>query len=623
MLRRSTTNLNRQNRSSHRIISRLVNASRPVIEGLEDRRLMAVADGFEADNSFGTAKTITTDGSSQTHSIHVGGDVDFVKFALSTPSAVLIETRTDLPSGSTGADMYGTLYNNSFSQIAVSDDEGNGLNAQIVRFGSQRLAAGTYYFAAKSYYQTATVDRYTIRVQITPDFGLSAYQSSNPFWVNRSVPKSIRSDSYLGSALGNCTWYSVGRSIELGASPTTMSAFNGQLANNFDTAATNRGITVVAAASAAFSDVRIGDIMQIDRASQGVAGHVATIERVNGDSSGRITSVDVSQSSYAGNSPQQGDTADYLYKRGTWSIGQISNFLLVQPRNGTTNSAPAAPSNVSGTASSSSRVDLTWRDNAANEQGFKVFRWNGSNWQQIGTVGANSTGYSDSGRAANTTYYYTVSAYNGVGENSATTYATVTTPAQTSTAPIAPSGLVATAPSASRVDLSWRDNSTNELGFKVSRWNGSSWQQIATLGANATSFSDTGRAANTTYYYLVSAYNSVGDSWAAGYATVTTPNGSSSTSQAPTNFRWEPTGGGSGVFRWNDNSSAETGFQIQWQSSSDGTWYSLGAPFAANTTQSGSWGFDSSRYVLRIVAIQQVNGQTIELGASNIFVINP
>ena len=356
-----------------------------LMEQLESRRLMAVADGFESDNTLATARTIAVDGAPQSHSIHVNADVDVVKFVLPSASAVVIETRTD---GSTVGDTYLTLADANGNQIAVDDDGGNGLNSEIVRFGAQKLPAGTYYGLVKSYAQASTINSYTIRVQVTPDFGLSAYQDSNPFWVNRSVPKAIRNDSAIGNALGNCTWFAVGRSIELGAGTTVMNAFNGQLANNFDEAAKNKGIQVVQASNAALSDIRVGDIAQIDRTSQGVGGHVATIERVNRDSSGRITSLSISQSSYAGNSPQQGDSADYLYKRGTLSIGQVSNFLLVQPRNGST-PTPTAPTNVTWTRTQAGQIRMSWTNTWGRETGFDLqYRSGSSTWVTFGSVPA-------------------------------------------------------------------------------------------------------------------------------------------------------------------------------------------------------------------------------------------
>jgi hypothetical protein len=185
---------------------------------------------------------------------------------------------------------------------------------------------------------------------------------------------------------------------------------------------------------------------------------------------------------------------------------------------------PNAPSNLSGTAASPAQVKLTWVDNSNNEAGFQVYRWNGTTWAQIGTVGSNVTTYTDSGRSPSTTYYYQVAAFNSAGTAWAAYYATVTTPAAAVTVPNAPSNLAGTAASATQVNLSWVDNSNNEAGFKIDRWNSSTsaWVQIGTVGSNVTTYTDTGLSPSTTYYYDVAAYNSAGTAWAASYATVTT-----------------------------------------------------------------------------------------------------
>jgi alpha-N-arabinofuranosidase len=84
--------------------------------------------------------------------------------------------------------------------------------------------------------------------------------------------------------------------------------------------------------------------------------------------------------------------------------------------------------------------------------------------------------------------------------------------------PAAPTSLTAKAISASRIDLAWKDNSSNEAGFKVERsLNNSTWTQIATVSANVVSYSNTGLSRNTLYYYRVRAYNTVGNS---GYSNV-------------------------------------------------------------------------------------------------------
>ena len=80
--------------------------------------------------------------------------------------------------------------------------------------------------------------------------------------------------------------------------------------------------------------------------------------------------------------------------------------------------------------------------------------------------------------------------------------------------PAAPSGLTATAASSSQINLAWTDSDT-ETGYRVQRCTGAScsnFAQIATAGANATSYADTGLTASTSYSYRVLAYNGGGDS---------------------------------------------------------------------------------------------------------------
>jgi hypothetical protein len=102
------------------------------------------------------------------------------------------------------------------------------------------------------------------------------------------------------------------------------------------------------------------------------------------------------------------------------------------------------------------------------------------------------------------------------------------------TAPAKPSGLNATASGTSSIKLTWTDNSSRESGFKVSRsTDGSNYSTIATLGANTTSWTNTGLSSNKTYYYKVVAYN--------GYGTSTSSNDSAKTASTSS------TGGSTGT----------------------------------------------------------------------------
>jgi hypothetical protein len=96
---------------------------------------------------------------------------------------------------------------------------------------------------------------------------------------------------------------------------------------------------------------------------------------------------------------------------------------------------------------------------------------------------------------------------------------------QTGAAPAAPSNLTAVVNSSHRVVLSWTVNSTNQTGFVIQRsTNGGAWVQIATVGANATSFTDTAVSRRRTYTYRIYAYNSFGNSAYSNVTKAVTPN---------------------------------------------------------------------------------------------------
>ncbi len=90
--------------------------------------------------------------------------------------------------------------------------------------------------------------------------------------------------------------------------------------------------------------------------------------------------------------------------------------------------------------------------------------------------------------------------------------------------PATPTGLTANATSASQVNLSWSDNSSNEDGFRIERKTTStSYVEIATAAEQAQSYSDLSVSPSTGYTYRVRAYNSIANSGYSNEAGATTP----------------------------------------------------------------------------------------------------
>ncbi|MDB6024965.1 MAG: hypothetical protein JWM68_1188 [Verrucomicrobiales bacterium] len=317
---------------------------------------------------------------------------------------------------------------------------------------------------------------------------------------------------------------------------------------------------------------------------------------------------------------------------------------------------PAAPSGLTATPVRATRIDLAWTDNSNNEANFVVLRslTAGGPYSTITTLPADTTGFTNTGLLASTTYYYVVRASNASGSSANSNEASATTPESdllidntsaaivgawsvgtqsadkygadyryitqgtganslkftpfistaaaydvfewhpqgsnrttnalhvithsagsttvginqevnggkwnrlgtfdlaTGTAgnvkitdnfpeatqvvmadaikfvqapaPVAASGLTATAVNSSRINLNWTDNSTNETSFVIARstTSGGPYTDLATVAAGTTTFANTGIAANTTYYYVVRAKNGTGSSANTAQASATT-----------------------------------------------------------------------------------------------------
>ncbi len=187
---------------------------------------------------------------------------------------------------------------------------------------------------------------------------------------------------------------------------------------------------------------------------------------------------------------------------------------------------PSAPGNLGATQASTSSIALSWADNANNETGFLIQRSEGTGaFADLATVGANVTGYTNTGLAAGTRYQYRVAARNSAGTSSYSNVADLTLSSGT-TIPASPGGLSATQTSSTSIAIGWADSANNETGFVLQRLVGTgAWADLTTLGANVTSYSDTGLTAGTRYQYRVAARNSAGTSGYSNVGDVTLPGG--------------------------------------------------------------------------------------------------
>ena len=184
---------------------------------------------------------------------------------------------------------------------------------------------------------------------------------------------------------------------------------------------------------------------------------------------------------------------------------------------------PVAPVQLAVRSISGSAITLTFTDRADDEDGFSIERRVGtgpfSEHMRIGP-GRGIIQFTDNSVSPGNTYSYQVRAFNEAGFSAYSNIATAVVPP----VPAAPSDLSARAVSNRIVDLTWRDNSTNEDGFRAYRRRAGevSFTLLATTSRNVTSYRDGLAAPNTSYDYQVRAFNISGAS-DSNVAFVTTP----------------------------------------------------------------------------------------------------
>jgi hypothetical protein len=207
-----------------------------------------------------------------------------------------------------------------------------------------------------------------------------------------------------------------------------------------------------------------------------------------------------------------GDRLDAKMIRENGSVDDYFSIVKTEP----TPQAPLAPASLTATAGNA-KVTLSWPASAgALSYSVKRSVANGGPYSLIAS-GLASTGYVDNAVNNGTTYFYVVSASNAGGESSNSVQATAL-PTAPAAVPTTPGNLNATAVSKTQINLAWTDSSY-ETSYLIERSTSSNrgFKQIASVGANVTSYASSGLKSRRTYYYRVRASNATGNS---GYSNV-------------------------------------------------------------------------------------------------------
>ncbi len=178
--------------------------------------------------------------------------------------------------------------------------------------------------------------------------------------------------------------------------------------------------------------------------------------------------------------------------------------------------APVPPLNLTATGGNQ-QVSLAWTaSTGATSYNVKRASTNGGPYTTVGTPAG--TSYTDTAVTNGTAYYYVVTAVNAAGQSGNSNQATAT-PMAAPTAPVAPLNLTATGGN-QQVSLAWTA-STGASSYHVKRaaTNGGPYTTVASPAG--TSYTDTSVTNGTTYYYVVTAVSSNGESANSNQASAT------------------------------------------------------------------------------------------------------
>lgn len=231
---------------------------------------------------------------------------------------------------------------------------------------------------------------------------------------------------------------------------------------------------------------------------------------------------------------------------------------------------------------STSSALLSWSDSGGSIN-YLVERREGKDghWLQIAVTTNGTTSHKATGLDPRKTYYFRVRAFDIFGESDNSNDVEVSTFSMIPPAPPeAPSDLAATAVSTSAIVLSWRDNSSTELGFivEMKKDGETAWTTAAELSYNSTATTISGLATFTKYHFRVIADGRV-DSDPSNEASATTKR---PIPGAPAGLTAQAILGNEIRLTWQDDTIYEDGYRVERKIS--GVWTEVGTTFANATS---------------------------------------
>ena len=262
---------------------------------------------------------------------------------------------------------------------------------------------------------------------------------------------------------------------------------------------------------------------------------------------------------------------------------------------------PSVPANVSASANSSTSISVKW--SASTDSGgpglggYNIFRGG----TKVGSVNATTTSYTNTTLTANTTYSYTIEAFdtasppNVSAQSSAASATTSKIPA-----PSTPTGVTASANSPTSATVKW-SGSTDSGGPGLGGYNilrGGT--KVGSVNATTTSYTDITAAPNTTYSYTIEAFD------VASPQDVSAPSSAASVTTPKTPLPSTPTG-------VTVSANSSTSATVKWTGSTDKSGPGLGGyNILRGGTKVGSVNATTTSYTNTTLTANTTYSYTIE-----------
>jgi phosphonate ABC transporter permease subunit PhnE len=251
--------------------------------------------------------------------------------------------------------------------------------------------------------------------------------------------------------------------------------------------------------------------------------------------------------------------ASYEYRiREVHDADQQSSRFSNVAADSTTSCEKDAPTDLIAQAIAQSQIDLEWSDNQENESAYLIDRTqDGLDWQEIATVPANATSYSDPGLGCEAEYFYRVRGFQETDEQHSQ-YSEVTSDTTEQCGLPTPTNLTGFGVSQFQIDLKWESSTEEEAFFSVERLSEiDEWTEIGFSRFGNSSFEDNDLICGSSHSYRVRANQSEG-ALLSPYSNETTAETFACTKEPPENLTATSVSQSEIELAWQDVSIFET-----------------------------------------------------------------